>query len=72
MQGCKRHKLQVGVYLLQQLTMDISDLPNLASTQLGAKILFSTDEWFAVAGMYNHESFFLLNNCSMRLFLVPI
>ena len=71
MQGCKRHKLQVGVYLLQQLTMDISDLPNLASTQLGAKILFSTDEWFAVAGMHNHRKFLFAQLISNAFVLVP-
>lgn len=27
--------------------MEVTDLPNLASAQLGSKILFATDEWFA-------------------------
>jgi allantoicase len=31
-------------------TMNYLDLPNLASPQLGTKILFATDEWFAAAG----------------------
>jgi allantoicase len=30
--------------------MNYLDLPNLASPQLGTKILFATDEWFAAAG----------------------
>lgn len=30
--------------------MEITDLPNLASAQLGTKIVFATDEWFAAAG----------------------
>jgi allantoicase len=30
--------------------MDFRDLPNLASTQLGSRIVFATDEWFASAG----------------------
>jgi allantoicase len=32
--------------------MEATDLPNLASAQLGAKILFATDEWFAAAGEF--------------------
>ena len=30
--------------------MEVTDLPNLASIQLGTKIVFATDEWFAAAG----------------------
>ena len=30
--------------------MDYNDLPNLASPQIGSRILFATDEWFAAAG----------------------
>lgn len=30
--------------------MEITDLTNLASAQLGTKIVFATDEWFAAAG----------------------
>jgi allantoicase len=30
--------------------MNYLDLPNLASPQLGARIIFATDEWFAAAG----------------------
>jgi allantoicase len=37
--------------------MNYLDLPNLASPQLGTKILFATDEWFAAAG--SCEDFFL-------------
>jgi hypothetical protein len=32
--------------------MNYLDLPNLASPQLGTKILFATDEWFAAAGSF--------------------
>ncbi len=38
--------IPISIYL----TMDIADLPNLASPQLGAAIVFATDEWFAAAG----------------------
>jgi allantoicase len=30
--------------------MEITDLPNLASAQLGTRIVFATDDWFAAAG----------------------
>jgi hypothetical protein len=36
--------------LASRTAMEATDLPNLASAQLGAKILFATDEWFAAAG----------------------
>lgn len=29
---------------------EVEDLPNLASSQLGAEIIYATDEWFASAG----------------------
>ena len=36
-----------------KLEMNFADLPNLASAQLGATILFATDEWFASAGIFS-------------------
>jgi hypothetical protein len=35
-----------------RMDADFADLPNLASPQLGARIVFATDEWFAAAGRH--------------------
>jgi hypothetical protein len=42
--------------------MNYLDLPNLASPQLGTKILFATDEWFAAAGSCEDIFFFISVN----------
>ena len=39
--------------------IDIEALPNLASTLLGSKIIFSTDEWFASADRMIRGKFIL-------------
>ena len=47
--------------------MQATDLPNLASAQLGAKILFATDEWFAAAGMAHYSILAVLLDILLRL-----
>ncbi len=42
--------VEVSKYLSLKQRMYYSDLPNMASPQVGGRVIFATDEWFAAAG----------------------